>query len=262
MFTYNEILLDELSKNPVFSSASNLVSTTLTTNPRYYSDTEIENMFSNAYSYGEANLNERDRIFLRQLAFYANGILKYMDGPLVRGPVTSNGVPEYTSNIIAESGKSTREFLFHSIKNEINDILPSKFAPYESISNVFTDSNVERGLWAFKALIIPHAYISWLAENKWNLNTTWKPPSCSSVAVRASVINTVPGGTNFGPGTYTLSQLGNPTSIHLYGPLKVVLNRSSGTETKQAGDRIGCSPSSDAHFDNLTGVTSVVVTLS
>ena len=260
-FSHMELLLNELSKNQVYPSANALVSAMGSSYPMYSSDAEIEELFAKAYTDGEANLPERDRLLLREIAFYNNLVWEAMEtgGRVIT--YTSDGVPDFASTTISESNKSVREFLFSVIKNDYNNILPSRFSRISDQGNynMETDTDPQRVLWITRAIHVPVAYIKWLSENKWKLDMTWKPATCpASVTRTPKRITTVPGNLSFGPGTYTMSQLGNPTSLSLSAPVKVVVNKSGGSSTREIKNSFGCR-AVDGTVDQLSGATSIVV---
>lgn len=255
-------LLNELSKNSTYSSANELLSV-MDPTMSYTSDTQIEELFRKAYTDGEAGLPEKDRLFLREIAYYS---IQYVEnlGSGVTITYTSDGVPDFTDATITESTKSAREFLFSVLKSDYNNILPSRFArvPTENY-DINTDTDQQRALWIIRATTIPHAYIKWLAENKWKLDMTWKSSLCPASTSRTpSRITTMPGNLSFGPGTYTMAQLGNPTSLNLFAPIKVIVNKSESgsSSTHEVKQSIGCR-GVDETVNNLSGATSIVVSL-
>jgi len=270
IFAYYEALLNELSKNPIYGSINSFFRISGPTGseyPGYMTDAQLEQMFETAYTQGESSLPERDRVLLRELAFYSSWSLSAFGS---RGdiPYTSDGVPTFASQIINDSGKPVKEFLFNAIlstADSINNILPSRFPKYNSGDTVLVnDTNQERAAWVAQAVMIPHAWIAWLAKNKWNLNMTWKSPYCSGgVVPTPSRIISRPSGTSYGPGTYTLAQLGNPTSIELYAPIQVNITRSTGASRDiTLTMRMECIYSApDDVIDNTSTITSLVVSV-
>lgn len=263
---YIGILLNELSKNPIYYDANAFM---LITGPSgsgyspYSSDAQLEQMFETAYTQGESGLPEKDRVLLRQLAFYSSLSLI----PFGDITYTDDGIPTYTSQIINDSGKPVKEFLFNAIignSDSINKILPTRFSRYAQDDDLVTnETDPERTRWVKQALSIPHAWIAWLAKNKWNLDMTWKPSYCSAGnPPTPSRIISKPSGTAYGPGTYTIAQLGNPTSIELYAPIRVQTNRSTGgTSNETISTRMGCIYSPD-NVNNITSnVTSITVSI-
>lgn len=257
---YITFLLNELSKNSVYSSANDILSAIDPAMSSYTSDSQIEDLFSRAYTGGEAGLPEKDRLFLREIAYYS---IQYVEN-LESGATityTSDGVPDFTDATIAESNKSVREFLFSVLKSDYNNILPSRFARVPTDYDIDTDTDQQRALWIIRATIIPMAYIKWLSENKWRLDATWKSSLCPASTSRTpSRISTVPGNLSFGPGTYTMAQLGNPTSLNLSAPIKVVVNTSGGSSTREIKNSIGCR-GVDGNINNLSNATNIIVSL-
>jgi len=260
MLSQMELLLNELSKNQVYPSANALVSAMGSSYPMYSSDTEIEELFAKAYTDGEATLSERDRLLLREIVFYNSLVWEAIGRPITYTS-DGSGVPDFASTTISESNKSVREFLFSVIKNDYNNILPSRFSRIADQDNykMDTDTDQQRVLWIIRAMTIPVAYIKWLSENKWKLDMTWKPATCPASVTRTPTrITTVPGNLSFGPGTYTMSQLGNPTSLSLTAPIKVVVYTSGGSSTRNIENSFGCR-GVDGAIDQLSGATSIVV---
>jgi hypothetical protein len=255
-------LLNELSKNTVYPSANALVSAMGTTFSMYSSDAQIEELFRKAYTDGETGLPERDRLLLREIAYFSSASLENITIGNVNPTYTADGVPDFTNTMISESGKSVREFLFSVLSNDYNNILPRGYSRIADTStyDVKTDTDQQRMMWIVRATVIPHSYIKWLSENKWKLDMSWKPTECPASVTRTPTrITTVPGNLSFGPGTYTMAQLGNPTNINLYAPIKVVVNKNAGSSTHKIERSIGCR-GIDKTIDNLTNVTSIVVT--
>lgn len=270
IFSYYEFLLNELSKNPIYGSINSffrISGPTGTEYPGYMTDAQLEQMFETAYTQGESSLLERDRVLLRELAFYSSWSLSAFTS---RGdiPYTPDGVPTFASQVINDSGKPVKEFLFNAIlstADSINNILPTRFPKYNSGDNVLENgADQERAMWVAQAVVIPHAWIAWLAKNKWNLDMTWKSPYCSGgVVPTPSRIISKPSGTLYGPGTYTLAQLGNPASIELYAPIQVSITRSTGVSSAiSLTRRMGCIYSApDDVIDNTSTITSLVVSV-
>jgi hypothetical protein len=257
---------NELSKNPVYPSANDLLKILGPTGNEYTtytSDTQIEQLFETAYTQGESGLPEKDRVLLRALALYSTAMLNgYTPGTI---DYTSGGLPHYASTVISESGKSTREFLYNVLfasKDTLNNILPQGYSKYNDTDDIYNDTDTNRKAWVMNALTIPWAYIAWLAKNKWNLSMTWKSPYCSSGSPPTPTrIISRPSGTSYGPGTYTKSQLGNPTSIDIYAPIKVQITRGVGTSSFTLNKRLGCIYSPDQTLTELDNLSTVVVSI-
>lgn len=255
---------NELSKNPVYPSANDLLKILGPTGNEYApytSDAQIEQLFETAYTQGESGLVEKDRVLLRALALFSTGMLDiYMRSDL---QYTSEGLPNYAATVISESGKSTREFLFKMLlydKNTLNTILPPGYSKYTESDSILNDTDTNRKAWVLNASTIPWAYITWLAKNKWNLSMTWKSPYCSTgTPPTPTRIIARPSGVAFGPGTYTKSQLGNPTSIDIYAPIHVEVIRGGSTSRDTIRQRLGCIYSPDQTFTDLGNLTTVVV---
>jgi len=257
---------NELSKNPVYPSANDLLKILGPTGNEYTSytsDTQIEQLFETAYTQGESGLPEKDRVLLRALALYSTAMLDgYRPGTI---DYTSGGLPNYAATVISESGKSTREFLYNMLfasKDTLNNILPQGYSKYTDTDDVYNDTDTNRKAWVMNALTIPWAYITWLAKNKWNLSMTWKSPYCSSGSPPTPTrIISRPSGVAFGPGTYTKSQLGNPTSIDIYAPIHLRVSRGSSFSEKTIRQRLGCIYSPDQTLTELDNLSTVVVSI-
>lgn len=262
------LLLNELSKNPVHPRANELLKIVGPTGSEYTpytSQAQIEQLFETAYTQGESGLPEKDRVLLRVFALYSTLILDDFTPGTVDLQYTSSGLPHYANSIMVESGKSTREFLFKTIvpaRNTLNTILPSRFPQYTDTDDIYNDTDTNRKAWVMNALTIPWAYIAWLAKNKWNLSMTWKSPYCSTGSPPTPTrIISRPSGTSYGPGTYTKSQLGNPTSIDIYAPIKVHITRGVGTSSFTLNKRLGCIYSPDQTLTELDNLSTVVVSI-
>ena len=286
---YRSFLLNELGKNYLYPTANAMIHLLdLGPTPRpYKSDDEITQIFANAYANGESSLNEPDRVLLRFIAFnnatFLEGLLS-----LKEGHWTSNAIPKadqlisnasvdglvsWGPQVISDSGKSAREFLFYAISGthkSINKILPSQFPKYpdddDDVSmDIVNDSNRARADWVFRACLIPYLYVAWLVDNKWRIDKTHKSTYCpanAAILTRGIVPVAANGtrGTLRGPGTYTLSQLGNPLSIEAYGPVTVTVNKTGGGNSRIDIDtHFGCLTSADEIINDLTGVTNIVV---
>lgn len=166
----------------------------------HFSDmNEINTMFVTAYTSGESGLATRERMVIRSFSWTGVGIM----GELPSGVnYTSGGVPDFTSTIVAESGKTTKEMLQYcftildklissgngenpytpELIDYINSTIPSQYTQKfdrtdnMSIQNALRSSAPnETEIWFIKALTIGPAYIAWIAENKWRIDFTWKP---------------------------------------------------------------------------------------
>lgn len=165
----------------------------------------LNERFETAYTSGESALGTRGRMVLRAFAWPGVAISNEIATSNSYTPFTytSDGVPDYTSNVIAESGKTTKDMLkycfvildklYSSITTEgnpwtpelidyVNSTIPDKYSPkldrtdntsFGKAINSQTPSPL--GIWLTKALTIGPAYIAWLAENKWRLDLDWKP---------------------------------------------------------------------------------------
>lgn len=178
----------------------NLLVDTLNSNgftfSHYSNVTEFDNVFDTAYNSGESGLSTRDRIILRAIAW--PGVSLSTGELQLTFTYTSDGVPDYTSSLISESGKTTREMLAYcftildkmfsvtettqgtpwipSTIDYINSTIPDKYSP--KLDRTDTDplgNTSAASIWFQKALLIGPAYLTWLAENKWRLDLTWRP---------------------------------------------------------------------------------------
>lgn len=177
----------------------------------YETVNEFDTMLETAYNSGESGLSVRDRMMLRAIAL--PGIDFTVDSPLYPITFTDENVPDYSSNVIQESGKTPKEMLLFCFKtyeiivhafdvsfqngsgtggtglppetiDYINSYLPDKYAPkfnrddpteFLSLLSA-TGSNLgDKMRWVYKALSLGPAYISRLAETKWKLDLSWTP---------------------------------------------------------------------------------------
>jgi hypothetical protein len=168
--------------------------------PHYATVDEINTMYDTAYVSGESGLSTRDRMILRAFVMVSTILPPF---PIT---YTSDGVPDWTSTIIAESGKTTIEMVLYcfgilvklhqtGIANAqqaytpeffdyLNSTIPDRFSPkYDRtdplslINAMQSDTPDEKTTWFWKAVSIGPAYISWIAENKWKLDVNWRPPA-------------------------------------------------------------------------------------
>jgi len=167
----------------------------------HFSDiNELNTMFETAYTSGESGLATRERMVIRSFAWAGVGIMRELPSGV---NYTSDGVPDFTSTIVAESGKTTKEMLQYcftildklfssdrtlsnpwtpEVIDYINSTIPSQYTQKfdrtdnMSIQNALRSSTPnETETWFIKALTIGPAYIAWIAENKWRIDFTWKP---------------------------------------------------------------------------------------
>jgi hypothetical protein len=169
---------------------------------RFSDINELNTMFETAYTSGESGLGNRDRMILRTFAWPGTEITREFSRVI---PVnyTSDGVTDFTSTIVSESGKTTKEMLQYcfvlveklvsgdpttgnpwtpEVIDYINSTIPSKYTPKFDRTDTNFIQNVlesptpnETTIWFIKALMIGPAYLAWLAENKWKLDLTWSP---------------------------------------------------------------------------------------
>jgi hypothetical protein len=168
----------------------------------HYTDVnELNTMFDIAYTSGESSLGNRDRVILRAFAWPGIAITREFSR-VVPVNYTSDGVPDFTSTIVSESGKTTKEMLQYcftiidklfssgdsqnpwtpEVIDYINSTIPSKYTQKfdrtdnMSIMNALNSPTPnETTIWLIKAMVIGPAYLAWIAENKWRLNLTWTP---------------------------------------------------------------------------------------
>jgi hypothetical protein len=170
----------------------------------HFSDmNELNTMFETAYTSGESGLATRERIILRSFASPCVNITLQFSKAAPYS-YTSEGVPDFTSTIVSESGKTTKEMLQYCFTvldklfsaagttrenpytpemiDYINSTIPSKYTQKfdrtdnMSIPNAITSPTPnETALWFIKAILIGPAYIARTAENKWKLDLSWTP---------------------------------------------------------------------------------------
>ena len=205
VYTIKSILGVDIGDDPSIGLSNvNLLVDTLNSSgftfTRFSDTNELNTMFETAYTSGETGLGNRDRMILRTFAWPAVAITSELSLPL---NYTSDGVPDFTSTIVSESGKTTKEMLQYcfvlveklvsgdpttgnpwtpEVIDYINSTIPSKYTPKfdrtnnRSIEDAMRSSTPnETTIWFIKALMIGPAYLAWLAENKWKLDLTWSP---------------------------------------------------------------------------------------
>jgi hypothetical protein len=168
---------------------------------RFSDINELNTMFATAYNSGETGLGNRDRMILRAFAWPATDITRSISR-VVPINYTSDGVPDFTSTIVSESGKTTKEMLQYcftiidkmmstgeqvnpwtpEVIDYINATIPSKYTQkFDRTDNMSIENALdsptpnEATIWFIKALMIGPAYLAWIAENKWKLDLTWSP---------------------------------------------------------------------------------------
>lgn len=171
----------------------------------YSNVSELDTMFETAYTSGESSLGSRDRMILRAFAYPGIEISTSfkLSNSYTAFTYTADGVPDYTSTILSETGKTRRELLnycfevlsklfsgYHGqnpwtpdVIDYVNSTIPDRYAPKfdrtnnMSVGIVFEATTVSTpaGIWLMKALSVGPAYLAWLAENKWHLDLDWHP---------------------------------------------------------------------------------------
>jgi hypothetical protein len=204
-YTIKSILNVDIGDDPLAGLSNvNLLVDTLNSNGFTFSHfsniSELNTMFDTAYSSGESGLATRERMILRSFASPCINITLQFSKAAPYS-YTNEGVPDFTSTIITESGKTTKEMLQYCFTildklfsagganpytpemiDYINSTIPSKYTQKfdrtdnMSVSNAITSPTPnETALWFIKAILIGPAYIAWIAENKWRLDITWRP---------------------------------------------------------------------------------------
>jgi len=199
-------ILNDINGLPRLSFANSIIDVVngkLASNVSYYSsESGIDNLELNAYTSGEPVDNIRDRIMLRCLLLPS--LMVYTGVSIKSNTVslnfTSEGVLDFTSNVISSSGKSVKDFLVFvmtlvqmAVKENqidatdvsyINSFLPSMYTPYVLASDftepgsfvaLYSSSN-PRDIWLTQAILIGCAHIVWISENKWKLDPAWSFP--------------------------------------------------------------------------------------
>lgn len=210
-----KVIINELEDDSAnkLSNVNLLVDTLNTgrTNPwtHYSTVNEFDTMLETAYTSGDSGLTARDRMVLRAIA--SPGIDMTLENLLAPITYTSEGVPDFSTTIINESGKTSKEMLLFCFKiidklmNErtpsagtgvpwtpeivdyINSYIPNSFTPkYDrnnptELNRTFEPMSLSdvptKGIWLWKAITLGPAYIANLAENKWRLDLDWTPPA-------------------------------------------------------------------------------------
>ena len=205
-YTIKSILSVDIGDDPSAGESNvNLLIDTLNSNGFTFSHfsnvNELNSMFDTAYTSGESGLGTRDRMILRSFASPGIEATSQFSG-VITFNYTSDGVPDFTSTIVEESGKTTKEMLQYCFtivdklfSNEngqnpytpemidyINSTIPSKYTQKfdrtdnMSVMNAMSaQSRNDTTIWFMKALLIGPAYLAWIAENKWRLDLTWSP---------------------------------------------------------------------------------------
>ena len=207
VYTIKSILGVDIGDDPSIGLSNvNLLVDTLNSSgftfTRFSDTNELNTMFETAYTSGETGLGNRDRMILRTFAWPGTEITREFSR-IIPVNYTSDGVPDFTSTIVSESGKTTKEMLQYCFTiidkmlsagpaavtpwtpemiDYINSTIPSKYTPKfdrtnnRSIEDAMRSSTPnETTIWFIKALMIGPAYLAWLAENKWKLDLTWSP---------------------------------------------------------------------------------------
>lgn len=209
IYTIKSILGVDIGDDPSIGLSNvNLLVDTLNSNgftfTHFSNISELNTMFDTAYNSGEAGLGNRDRMILRTFAWPSVAITSQFtsNASVLSLSYTSDGVPDFTSTIVSESGKTTKEMLQYcftiidklfSSGNEqnpytpdmidyINSTIPSQYTQkFDRTDNmsvmnaIQSPSPNDTTIWFMKALVIGPAYIAWIAENKWKLDPMWNP---------------------------------------------------------------------------------------
>jgi hypothetical protein len=185
MYMYSCIIKDLNAKFPSASLSD------------YQSPDELGQMFSTAYASGEAGLTPRDRVMLRILYATSTIILNYINSVLP-SPVVADAagmpvgfsIPSPVKNFIYDMSAYNGNFLvvFHDGAQKgliqgasidyINKYNPyAKYATLDEFKNELWNPSptTPRNIWTLTSLAVAPLYITWLATNKWNLDTAWYP---------------------------------------------------------------------------------------
>jgi len=209
VYTIKSILGVDIGDDPSIGLSNvNLLVDTLNSNgftfTHFSNISELNTMFDTAYTSGESGLGTRDRMILRSFAWPAVEITSQLtsNASVLSLSYTSDGVPDFTSTIVSESGKTTKEMLQYcftiidklfssgngqnpytpDVIDYINSTIPAKYTQkFDRTDNmsvmnaIQSPSPNDTTIWFMKALVIGPAYLAWLAENKWKLELTWTP---------------------------------------------------------------------------------------
>lgn len=197
---FNELNDDRANELSNVNSIIDLINIGRSSTVDHYANIdELNTMYDTAYSSGESSLSIRDRLILRMIAFIGLAIK-----PPFPITYTTEGIPDWTSTIVSDSGKTTKEMLLFgatllvklhrtdatSIETAfnpefydyLNSMIPDKFSPKFDRTNpqaflqaLQSTTPDEKTTWVWKAVSIGPAYITWLAENKWKLDVNWNP---------------------------------------------------------------------------------------
>lgn len=206
VYTIKSILGVDIGEDPSIGLSNvNLLVDTLNSNgftfTHFSNISELNSMFETAYNSGESGLGNRDRMILRSFAWPAVEITSDFSSPAISLNYTSDGVPDFTSTVVSESGKTTKEMLQYcftildklfsfgdrgnpwtpEMLDYVNSTIPSKYTPkFDRTDNTSIENALrsptpnETTIWFIKALMIGPAYIAWIAENKWKLDPMWR----------------------------------------------------------------------------------------
>ena len=197
---FNEINDDRVNELSNVNALIDTINTGRSSMFQHYTTVdELNSMYDAAYASGESGLLNRDKMVLRAIIRVGTIV------PPFPVTYTSDGVPDWTSTIVTESGKSTKEMLLYCFTilvklhqigmrniedafspefyDYLNSTIPDRFSPKFDRTNPMSLIDAmqattpdEKTIWFWKAVSIGPAYISWLAENKWRLDVNWTPP--------------------------------------------------------------------------------------
>ena len=204
-----QVIINELENDTTNKLSNvNLLVDTLNTGrtsqwAHYSTIDDFDTMLETAYTSGESGLTARDRMVIRAIA--SPGLDFTINSSLGTITYESEGVPDFATTIINESGKTSKEMLLFCFKtlekiyqnvsattvnpfipeviDYINSYIPDSFTPkYDRNNSAAFIASLQPPLnakttWLVKALTIGPAYIAGLAETKWRLDLDWRPPA-------------------------------------------------------------------------------------
>jgi hypothetical protein len=205
-----DITINQTKGLPVLSSVNSLIAKvnsadSLAQLVPYTSESQISNMFTNAYENGESSLTKTDKAILRFMVLIGIELqqtVPWGSGGLPAISFTNVGKPVWADEVLGQTGLSIHDgivkvmemvresrMLNDAVITKINSILPSNFTPFANIADYqskgtsFTDPSL---VWFIKFASIGPLYMMWLAENKWRIDISWRLDEGGGPAARAS----------------------------------------------------------------------------
>lgn len=204
-----QVIINELENDTINKLSNvNLLVDTLNTGrtsqwAHYSTIDDFDTMLETAYTSGESGLTARDRLVIRAIA--SPGLDFTVNSSLGTITYESEGVPDFATTIINESGKTSKEMLLFCFKtlekifqnidattvnpfipeviDYVNSYIPDSFTPkYDRNNSAAFIASLQppldaKATWLVKSLTLGPAYIAGMAETKWRLDLDWTPPA-------------------------------------------------------------------------------------